>query len=405
MWKIRANGGCKLVNIQVKSETSKAKWLMELATNPDSKLNLDIVTALIGTRKGNTNGRDLFFMHKSHITRMGIESAFYKEALTAISRFDCKKGINDTKAWDDEHIFYNPLILDKSGNVLKETNYYSKNGIYKLGQLLEEKSKQARNLPFDKTLAVLAENILLDTDFKKDDMVYLGNKNEVKMSLITQKDLYEDAILKISTDHTYQTKWAGKLNILILWEEVWNSVHNFLLSNKTRTTIWEQLHLNFYTQYSYNKWHGKQDICPLCSKIPESIFHIILHCDFVNSIWTQIEPILSQLHNKSITEEEKALGIVTIKPTSGILLRNWLTYKLREQIMLFERMAYHTSRAASADLFKAKFNQSMAFEIKQLMFRFNNENKLPLFDKMIAYQNILCEKIQEGEYRLKTVFK
>ena len=166
------------------------------------------------------------------------------------------------------------------------------------------------------------------------------------MAQITQKDLYEDAILKMSTDHTYQSKWVGKLQIVILWEEVWSSVQNFLLSNKTRTIIWEQLHLNFYTQYSYNKWHGKQDTCPLCNKIPESIYHIILHCDFVNNIWIQMEPILTQLHSKSVTDDEKALGVVTIKSTPGILLRNWLTYKLREQVMLFERMSYHSKKSS-----------------------------------------------------------
>ena len=42
--------------------------------------------------------------------------------------------------------------------------------------------------------------------------------------------------------------------------------------------------------------------------------------------------------------------------------------------------------------------------IKQLMFRYNNENKLSLFDKIVAYQGILCEKVQDGEYRLKTIF-
>ena len=95
---------------------------------------------------------------------------------------------------------------------------------------------------------------------------------------------------------------------------------------------------------------------------------IILHCDFVNNIWTQMQPILSSLHRLSITDEEKALGIVTIKSTTGIVLRNWLTYKLREQVMLFERKAYHSPKAASIDLFKAKFNQSMALEIKHLLF-------------------------------------
>ena len=402
MWKIKLNGGCKLVNIQVKSETSKAKWLMEMTTNPHLKVNLDIFTALIGIKKGNNSGINLIFMHKPHITRvMGIDSPFYKEALAATSIFERKKGIEDIKDWDEQPIFYNPLIIGRSGKTLKETDYHRKNGVYKLGQLLEEKSKEARNLPFDKTITALANNITLDTDVEKDDMVILGDRKKVKMSLITQKELYEDAILKMSTDHTYQTKWVAKLNNVILWEEVWNSVHNFLISNKTRTIIWEQLHLNFYTQYSYNKWHDKQEMCPLCNKVPESIYHVILHCDFVNSIWTHMQPILSQLYSKSISDEEKALGIITIKSTNGILLRNWLTYKLREQVMQFERISYHSPNVASFELFKAKFNQSMASEVKQLMFRYNNENKLSIFDSTIAYQGILCEKIQDGEYRLK----
>ena len=61
-------------------------------------------------------------------------------------------------------------------------------------------------------------------------------------------------------------------------------------------------------------------------------------------------------------------------------------------------------KKAASVLFKAKVNQSVASEIKQLMIRFNNEHKLDLFDKIIAYEGLLCEKIQDGEYRLKAVF-
>ena len=51
------------------------------------------------------------------------------------------------------------------------------------------------------------------------------------MSMITQKDLYEDAILKqFSGDHVHQAKWVSEFNYntVILWEEVRSSVHNFL---------------------------------------------------------------------------------------------------------------------------------------------------------------------------------
>ena len=194
------------------------------------------------------------------------------------------------------------------------------------------------------------------------------------------------------------------MNTLILLEEVWDTLHNFLVSNETRTAIWEQLHLNFYTQYSYNKWHKATDLCPLCQKVPESIFHIILHCDFVNTIWSQIQPALLRLSTKTLDDTEKALGIVQIKSAPGTMLRNWLGYKLREQILLFERTTYHQSKKASEDLFKTKFNQNVARDVKDLMYRFNNEANLAKFDKIVAWKGILCQKICEGKYSLKKVF-
>ena len=38
------------------------------------------------------------------------------------------------------------------------------------------------------------------------------------------------------------------------------------------------------------------------------------------------------------------------------------------------------------------------------MFRYNDENNITKFDKIVAYQGILCEKIQEGEYRVNKIF-
>ena len=80
----------------------------------------------------------------------------------------------------------------------------------------------------------------------KEDTVFLGNTEIVRMEAITQKDLYEDAILYRSREHSYKDKWARELEILIVWDEVWDSVHNFPMTNKTKTAIWEQIHLNFY---------------------------------------------------------------------------------------------------------------------------------------------------------------
>ena len=219
-----------------------------------------------------------------------------------------------------------------------------------------------------------------------------------------ENELYEDAILRRSVDHIHQTKWLVRLDTLIVWEEVWDSVHNFLSTNITKTAIWEQIHLNFYTQYSYNKWHGSGDACLLCGVVPGSIFHIILECDFVNALWVEVDPVLLRLCGRPVTDEEKALGLVNIKKTAGMVLRNWLTYKMREQVLGLERRAYYSSGTVSLAIFGAKFNQSVATEIQHLLDRFESEGKMDEFDKFVACGDVLCEKVQDGEYRIKKVF-
>ena len=111
------------MNIQIKSETSKAKWLMEIATNPDFKIHLETISDLVGVQKGDNKGKDLIFASETFITRtMKIGNPFYKEAMQSLSKFTRKKGINDPVDWDKENIFHNPLILSKTGKTLKETN-------------------------------------------------------------------------------------------------------------------------------------------------------------------------------------------------------------------------------------------------------------------------------------------
>ena len=239
----------------------------------------------------------------------------------------------------------------------------------------------------------------------KEDTVFLGNTEIIKMSQITQKQLYEDAILFGSREHTYKDKWVRQLDILILWDEVWDSVHHFPMTNNTKTAIWEQLHLNFYTQYSYNKWHKSNELCPLCKKEPKSIFHIILHCDYTNNMWTELQPTLTKLTTKPLDDTEKSLGIVQVKKPPCIILPNWLGYKLQEQILLFEKRAYKQSKVPSEEIFKAVYNQSIAKEVKDLMHRLNNEGKMDKFDEIVTFENILCEKKGQGKYVLNQVLQ
>ena len=177
--------------------------------------------------------------------------------------------------------------------------------------------------------------------------------------------------------------------------DVWNAVHNFLNTNQTKTIIWEQIHLHYYTQYSYNKWHKKNEKCFLCNKIPENIFHI-MNCE--------IEPILKGLHPNSVTDEEKAFGIIERTQTPGILLRNWLTNLLRELISKEERIAYHSGKKPNFQTVKRKCNNALELEIILKILRFKNEKNVPFFEKLITYDNVLCSKRDDEDYEIRTIF-
>ena len=87
-----------------------------------------------------------------------------------------------------------------------------------------------------------------------------------------------------------------------------------------------------------------------------------------------------------------------------MLARNWLTYKMREQVLHFERKAYHSQQTASTNLFKTLFNRSLSYDLKKLMLRFSNDGKLELFEQIFVNQGILCTKTQNCNYKAKDVF-
>lgn len=390
MRKTKMRGGIKLITIQHKSETSKAKWLIDIATNENLKLNLDIFTSLIGQQKGNIDGRDLIFVENSYIkNNLKVNHKFYREALLTLTRLETKKGIKNLQDWDKEHLFYNPLFTTKNGKSLVLTNYCKKRGIYKYEQLIDEKRKEMAKLPYDKILTNLLDRILIDTTVRKDDILVKQNEEEVKMPNVTQKIIYEETLLKIDRDHHSQVKWVDELDVFINWNDVWKAVHNILSTNETKNTIWEQIHLNFYTQYSYNKWHKKKENCPLCQKIPKNIYHIILYCDFTNKLWEEIQPLLRELHPRVVEEEEKAFGITQNNQTTGILLRNWLTYLLRHCIQQTERAAYKADKNVNfRRIVKTKFINAVRTEIRIKAIRYKNEGKLDYFDKIITREKV-----------------
>ena len=127
-------------------------------------------------------------------------------------------------------------------------------------------------------------------------------------------------------------------------------------------------------------------------------------CDFTVKLWEELEPTLIKLHPGLVSDEEKALGIVQKKQTNGILLRNWLTYCLRDSIAEEEKVAYHAPGKKTVENFKKHFNQDIKFEIQIKALRYKKESKLDFFDKIITHAGVLCQKADNEKYRIQPVF-
>ena len=228
-------------------------------------------------------------------------------------------------------------------------------------------------------------------------------ERSIHLALSHKKIIYNELLLEKSRDHVYQSKWVLEIDDLgyVDWDEVWGTIHSQFHSERIKITIWEQIHLNFYTTYNYNKWHNELKPCPLCKKIPEDIFHIILDCKFVKVMWRRIEKTLYKIIPKPVTVYEKAFGIYPLNKTQirQSTLRNFLTFSLRHEIMQEERKAYYKQNYIKSpeESFFRKFNQNMkqTLRIKKSQYDFQG---LPKKFKKITTINNVVGVIKNSEY-------
>ena len=110
-------------------------------------------------------------------------------------------------------------------------------------------------LPFDQPAVTLWNDIYISPHVLREDTLTTYDGTALKFPFVTHQDLYVDSIARIPGFHHSQIRWAEHLSLPLDWNDIWDTVHNSLNTNKTTSVIWQQLHLNFYTQYSYNKWH------------------------------------------------------------------------------------------------------------------------------------------------------
>ena len=128
-----------------------------------------------------------------------------------------------------------------------------------------------------------------------------------------------------------------------------------------------------------------------------------MFCNIVNTVWGELSSKLLKLCPIPVCETEKAFGILAEKPTPGIFVRNWLTYKLRKAIEVVEREAYYSKFNVIIKI-KKQLQSSVERELDQKLSSYSYENKTEIFDKFYAYKNVLCVNQGSRSYQVNKIF-
>ena len=403
MEKLRLDGGLKLINITIKSQTPKVHWLVRLVSDPDLKTHLALFNIIIGVQSGQLKGQDIIFAENSYVKRcLKTGNSFYKEALDGITKLTTGKYYPDIK---DENVFFNPVFTTTVEDEVHEDTIRPFRGnlllsnIRTYGDMLAiENSSLGPRLKAAVRMKLQSIHNIMGSEVEH--IIYARGKEYTflpSQNTATQYVIYDELILKQSRDHRYQTKWIdvdeGRLHELIDWEKVWISVHNSFYSEEIKSTIWDQIHLNFYTTYNYNKWHSSLQACPLCNKIPEDVYHIICDCKFTKVVWKRIERVLLEIIPTPVTDTEMALGLRASSANScAVVLRNWVTFSLRHFIVLEERLAYYIEdyHLRSIKKFFIKFNYQMQERLKVKKLLYDHRGASGKFLHLVTLNNAIA---------------
>ena len=410
MEKLRDFGGIKLINMKLKAETPKIKWLMRLITDDNLSMHRNIFESLITAEGIYLSGYDIIFAESSYIRKSKISNPFYKEALLGLSKLNTYKQFLDI---NNEHIFYNKIFVTTRDDEVHDRTLTPFRGnrllsnIRTYGDLLQAEN----NIAQPKLVAAIRkkrESIEYIRDSAEAHVVVGYNGEKYNFDSITQKQIYTELIQEQHKDHAYVWKWRPDRFGLIDWDKIWTSLHNQFFTEETKSAIWEQIHLNFYTTHNFNVWFNMLNPCPLCRKIPEDVFHIVVDCKFTKVMWRKLDKRLVKIIPKPFTVHEMAIGIEESKREKRerypVILRNWITFTLRRLIMLEEHKMYKMNldsdvkMTPSHEKFFAKFNFEAVQELKHKKLLYDFQGLSEKFKEIVTVNNAIASVVNE-EYQ------
>ena len=381
--KLREDGGIKLIHINTKALASRIKWLTEVISNWELSVNKELIETLIGQQSHGYYGLDTIYLSKGIIKRLKIKSVFYDEIIKTMAELGPMKKIEDI---NEENVLYNNMFKDNNGGNVAWP-YLNKVQQRTYGDLRTEHVKKENGEDHDSKLARYYELIQLDLGDNEDFTLKICTTEGTKamtMSTIEEKDIYISLIKQnFYRLHVSEIKWGEYFSTEFLdFKEIWLALQNNIVNEKTRSCIWEQIHLNFFTTYWFNKISKEENICPLCKVVPKSMKHIILECNLVKKLWKEIEEKLTLIVPEAVTPLEMAFGLTKDITKPEIRIRNWITFKLRETISKQEKTTYDKPHVNNEKQIRSKLNKEI---VKEMTYRFLLHKKDDTLDKFVGW--------------------
>ena len=401
LMKLREDGGLSLVDIQCKSHSSKGMWIIDILTNPTLNTHLELALQILGTQRGHKKGIELFFVPINYAHRMlKVNSTYYKEAIMAFSTLDIQQGV-PMAIFGQQNIHFNRIFMDTNDKPFHITHRCDRDILLHYHTYQIEDIKRSMGQPHDKNLLRIYDLITYVTHNSKEHAIITKNKGYLSLAKVTQKTLYNEFISTRYTDHHSTQRWEIYFPQPLQWNQIWQNCHNTLSMETTKTLIWEQLHLNFFTQYCHNKGTGNVIVCPLCHILPHNRMHVILTCSFTKNLWRALEPHLLLIYPERVNEYEMAFGINANTPQKT--LRNWLTFKLRQSISRQEQIAHNHPNINNSRQAKKRMNTEVRKEILHKYHASKKKNSMLTFLKHFQIFETVVQ-ITESNIEVSDVF-
>lgn len=303
-----SDGGLQLANVDSKIATQRANRIIYLLSLNEDHIERFLADKLIGQNL-QYGQSGLSFGLISNIERINqIKHGYYKYALQQTHLLDIEIKPGCIKSVYTEPLFYNKMFLDENGSVFNLRNY--RNKLPKTVKDLKTRIYFGDNV-FGNIVQSIRSSLGHIAFLNKNNNEFFIKINNTSLNTkkVSSKDMYLCFLHKKTVERRWENKWENYLQRNDLcWTDIWDDIFDKVHTPYVQSTMWEILHLNFWTGFK------AQEVCKLCGIQESSNFHISNECSMLLEILQDFNM------NNSFNDNEKISFGINKNPWKNAIL-------------------------------------------------------------------------------------